>query len=177
MQTEILETNTAFASDLELEVTIQIADLHADWKRISLLANYLAEYVAYQFPQRERAENLFSTITNEIVEAVANLAPHQSNLLLRCRHSDHGLTLDVKHEVKSELQPSFVLFVQKLSEDQDDEAYLRMLTSETRPEAYFNQLGLTMLAHDFDVRMTLNAQEKSNHFCTHIDVLDEVFSR
>jgi len=48
----------------ELEVTIQIDDLIANWKRIGFLANYFAEYVAYDFPQRERAENLLSTITN-----------------------------------------------------------------------------------------------------------------
>jgi hypothetical protein len=177
MSTNTRKPHTTSPSDLALEVEVQVADLHTDWRRISLLADYLAQYVAYQFPQRERAENLLSTITNEIIEAVVNLAPHQSGLLVRCNHSADGLALDVEHLVRAEIGPTYTNFMAQLGQDTNDEAYLTMLTSESRPEIYFNQLGLTMLEHDFDVQLTLRVEDGSDHVCTHVAVLDEVLSQ
>src|SRR5262245_3320755 len=106
----------------ELEVTVQIDDLLADWKRIGYLANYFAEYVAYDFPQRERAENLLSTITNELLEAVVHLAPAQTALQLHCAHLGDAVLLDVKHQVKAELRPDFVRFVAQLEEEDGEQA-------------------------------------------------------
>jgi hypothetical protein len=176
----------------ELEVTVQINDLHADWKRISYLANYFAEYIAYDFPQRERAENLLSTITNEILEAVVHLAPAQTTLRLHCAHLNDTLMLDVKHQVKAELRPDYVLFVETLGDEDGEQAYLQMLTADVKPEAYFNQLGLMILQYDFEVHLSLNIEQEPenpenkvqksigqeiNHFHTHVEVLDEVFSK
>lgn len=176
----------------ELEVTVQIDDLHADWKRISHLANYFAEYIAYDFPQRERAENLLSTITNEILESVVHLAPAQTALRLHCAHLHDTLMLDVKHQVKDEMRPDYVLFVEKLGIGDGEVAYLQMLTADAKPEGYFNQLGLMMLEYDFDVQLSLNIEKENieqknkvqenigleiNHFHTHVEVLDEVFSK
>jgi hypothetical protein len=166
----------------QLEVSVQIDDLHADWKRISYLANYFAEYIAYDFPQRERAENLLSTITNEILEAVVHLAPAQTTLLLRCAHQGDTLTLDVKHQVKAELRPDYMHFVKKLGEDDGEQAYLQMLTADVKPEAYFNQLGLMILEYDFDVHLSLDLKQENTiqeikHFRTHVDVPDEVLSK
>jgi hypothetical protein len=177
MQSGKPETNAATTAPFELEVAVQVVDLLADWKRVSLLANYFAEYVAYQFPQRERAENLLSTITNEVLEAVVSLAPHQTELLLRCRQSDSRLELNVKHFIKAELSPSYVAFVNKLDKDKNDDAYLLLLTSDLKPGDHFNQLGLTMLEHDFDVHLSIEVEEESHHFWTHVDVLNEVLSR
>lgn len=177
MQTEMSETNVASVLPMDIEVTVQVDDLRSEWKRVSYLANYFAEYIAYDFPQRERAENLLSTIANEILEAVIHLAPQQTTLLLRCKHIGNALTLDVEHHVKAEVSPSYVLFVEKLGEDNDEQAYLQMLTSDVKPEQYFNQLGLMILEHDFDVRLSINVKQETNQYCTHVDVPDEVLSK
>jgi hypothetical protein len=173
----------------ELEVTVQVDDLQSDWKRISYLANYFAEYIAYDFPQRERAENLLSTITNELLEAVVHLAPAQTALRLYCAHLGDTLSLDVKHQVKAELHPGYVLFVEKLGEEDGEAAYLHMLTEDVKPEVYYNQLGLMILIYDFEVHLTLNIEHEQenkaqksigqeiDHFHTHVEVLDEVFSK
>jgi hypothetical protein len=189
------ETNKLSTAPAQLEVTVQIDDLHSDWKRISHLANYFAEYIAYDFPQRERAENLLSTITNEILEAIVHLAPAQTTLQLRCTHQDETLMMDVTHQVKAELRPDYLLFVKKLGEEDGEQGYLQMLTADVKPEAYFNQLGLMILEYDFDVHLSLNIEQEEleqdktvqenkmpmgqeiNHFRTHVAVPDEVLSK
>ena len=177
MQSETSEITVSTISPVDLEVVVQADDLRSDWKRVSYLANYYAEYIAYDFPQRERAENLLSTITNEILEAVVHLAPQQTALRLRCTFVGNALTLDIKHHVKPELSPSYVLFVQKLNADNDEQAYLQLLTSKVKPEEYFNQLGLMIIGYDFNVRLSLNVEQETDQCYTHVDVLDEVLSK
>jgi hypothetical protein len=141
------------------------------------------------------------------LEAVVHLAPAQTALRLHCVHLGDTLMLDVKHQVKTELRPDFVLFVAKLEEEDGEQAYLQMLTADVKPEVYFNQLGLMILHYDFEVHLSLNIEQKeldegiiapesielnktvqdvtvlknmnqnTNHFNTHIDVSDKVFSK
>jgi hypothetical protein len=65
-----------------IELTFPVHEFQQDWKQCSLLANYIAEYTAYQFDQQERAENIISTIANELLEAIVCLAPDESDLFL-----------------------------------------------------------------------------------------------
>jgi hypothetical protein len=177
MPTQTSETNVLAISPVDLELTLQVDDLRSDWKRVSYLANYIAAYVAYDFPQRERAENLLSTIANEILEAVVHLAPQQTPLLLGCKLMENSLTLDVQHHVKSELRSSYMVFVENLGEGSDEGTYLHWLTSEVKPEEHFNQLGLMILGYDFDVRLSLQIEQETNQFYTHVAILDEVLSK
>ncbi len=177
METEKSEKYRAPVQPKGLEVSVQVDDLHIDWKRVSYIANYVAEYMAYEFPQRERAENLLSTITNEILESVINLAPDQTVLQINCKLVDKKLVLDVTHYVRAEISSSYESFVKNLGEDNSDNAYLEMLISEATPETYFNQLGLMMLGYDFGVRLSLDRETEANQFCTHVNVLDEVLSK
>jgi hypothetical protein len=174
---QVPETNAVTTLPVDLEVTVQVDDLRSDWKRVGYLANYFAEYVAYDFPQRERAENLLSTITNEILEAVVHLAPLQTTLLLRCKHVDNHLVLDLEHRVRAELSPSYALFVEKMRESNDEQLYLHMLTSEVKPEEYFNQLGLMILGYDFNVHLSTIVVQETHQFSTHVDVPDMVLSK
>lgn len=177
MYTETSMIDQAPALSMDLEVAVQVDDLRSDWRRVSHLANYLAEYIAYDFPQRERAENLLSTITNEVLEAVVHLAPQQSMLLLRCKHMGNALMLEVEHRVKAELGPSYLLFVKKLDEEHDERLYLQMLTSDVKSDEYFNQLGLMILEYDLGVRLSLDMEREASQFCTHVEVLGEVLSK
>ena len=165
------------ATSIDLEITVQVNDLRADWKRVSDLANYCAEYVAYDLSQRERAENLLSTITNEVLEAVVHLAPLHTALLLRFKYINNALTLDIEHQVRGELNPSYMQFVQQLDNGNDEHTYLQLLTSEMNPDEYFNQLGLMILGYDFDVHLSLTMMQDTGQFRTHVDVPDEVLSK
>ena len=137
-----------------LEMTLQAQDFQTEWKRCSMLANYIAEYVAYQFSQRERAENLISIIANELLEAMVHLAPTGSGLSIRCMQLENGLRIDTEHLVRVEAFPFYVDLLRKLNRSECEESfYYDLLTSEKRDQEQFNQFGLAMLSHDFGVRM------------------------
>ncbi|MEZ4681376.1 MAG: hypothetical protein R2932_44895 [Caldilineaceae bacterium] len=74
------------------------------------MANYAGEYVAYQYTQRERAENLISTITNEFLEAIIAVAPRGSGLALRYQQIAGDLSIEAEHDVRRMCAPFILIF-------------------------------------------------------------------
>jgi hypothetical protein len=158
------------------ELTLQAGDFQAEWKRCNMLANYIAEYVAYQFNQQERVENIISTIANELLEAIVRLAPAQTPLHIRCLQFENGLQLDTEHGIRAEAMQPYQMFLKDLLTEDIDQLYLDLLTTEDEPIEYFNQLGLVMIPHDFGVKLTSYQLENADRICTHIFVSTEELS-
>jgi hypothetical protein len=145
-------------SSLVFALQVPTNDLQQHWKRCNLLANYLAEYVAYQYSEREWAENLISTVTNELLEAISLLAPADTSVSLQCHQHQHSLVLELNHTIRYDIVPEYQAVLHELSYDISDTTYIQHLTSE-RPFPSFNQLGLLMVAHDYAVRVTGTIQD------------------
>jgi hypothetical protein len=64
-------------------LTLPARDLQLDWRRFSLVANYLAEYSAYHFEQKDRAENLISSVFYELIERLASSSRREARLEIR----------------------------------------------------------------------------------------------
>jgi hypothetical protein len=141
------------APRFSLDLAVRADDLHASWRRCNMLANYVAEYVAYQFPEREWAENLISTVINEFLEAVVLLAPPGGELALGCRQYEDDLLLELAHPLRPELAEPYAGFLVALGGPDTDALYFAHLSAAERPALAFNQFGLLMLVHDFRARV------------------------
>ena len=60
-----------------------IRDFQLDWRRYNLISNYFAEYCSYLFEQKDKAENLISTVLYELTEAMANYAKRNANIKIK----------------------------------------------------------------------------------------------
>ena len=156
-----------------IEMSLQDQDFHSEWQRCSLLANYIAEYVAYQFKERGRAENLISTVANELLEAITYLTPGESSMSVSCSQLTDVIKLAVEFPIRSEVREAYMEFIQKYGED--DDRYLELLTGEIRPTEHFNQLGLAMLAHDFNVKIDTQLDDSSGRIHAQLFVPIEEF--
>jgi len=144
--------NTASSTPFfAIALLVQAQDIQDRWQRCNMLANYIAEYVAYQFPEREWAENLISTVTNEFLEAVACLSPGRAELALRCTQYAGNLLIEIEHSLRPNTIQPYLAFLSELSGATIDDIYFGLLTAADRPELSFNQFGLAMLVHDFHV--------------------------
>lgn len=158
-----------------IELTFPVDEFQRDWKQCSLLANYIAEYTAYQFAQQERAENIVSTITNELLEAIVYLAPAQSNLVIQLEQIEDGLQLKASHLVQETLLPPYVQFLEEIEPGIADELYLKLLTTAEPTDHYFNQLGLMMISHDFGARIARMPTLQPDRICTQLFIANEEF--
>lgn len=158
-----------------IKLTLPAQNLLSDWRQCSMLANYIAEYVGYQYPQQERAENLISTITNELLESIVTLVPEQSDLSICLQQFDDGLQFNTDHGIHADATPTYVNFLNSLNQSGSERKYLEMLTAKETPEMYFNQLGLLMLTHDFGASFSNCPQDNPNRICTQLFVANKEF--
>jgi hypothetical protein len=153
-----------------IELLVQAQDIQDRWQRCNMLANYIAEYVAYQFSEREWAENLLSTVTNEFLEAIACLSPRRSELTLRCTQFAGNLMIEIKHSLRPNAIEPYLTFLRELAGAAIDDIYFGLLTATERPEVSFNQFGLAMLVHDFHTRIVAQLDDATGQICIQVDV-------
>lgn len=156
-----------------IEMTLQSQDFHSEWQRCSMLANYIAEYMAYQFPERDRAENFISTVTNELLETIAYLTPGKSSLSIRCSQFTDTIKLDAEFSIRSGVVDPYMDFMQNYRKNGNH--YLELLTGEVSAEENFNQLGLAMLAHDFNIEIDTHLDDSKSYIRTQVIVPVEEF--
>lgn len=132
-----------------IELAVCSDDLQTHWRRCNMLANYLAEYAAYQFTEREWAENLISTVANEFLEAMVWLTPAGAEVRIGCRQAAGRLEIELVHPLRAELAGPYLDFLAQLNGADVDDLYFALLGDVARPAPSFNQLGLVMIVHDF----------------------------
>ena len=170
-----------------IELLVQAQDIQDRWLRCNMLANYIAEYVAYQFPEREWAENLISTVNNQVermlssngasamnrrefLEAVACLSPGRAELALRCTQNASNLLIEIEHSLRPDAIQPYLTFLSELSGKTIDDIYFGLLTAADRPELSFNQFGLVMLVHDFHVRIAARLDDAAGQIRIQVGV-------
>ncbi len=158
-----------------VELTFPVQSFQSDWKQCSLLANYIAEYAAYQFDQQERAENIVSTIANELLESIVCLAPSHSDLIVRVEQNEAGLHINTSHLIQPELISPYTKFLEVLTSETSDQSYLNLLTTLEMPDYYFNQLGLMMVSHDFGATIVRRPLSHPERICTQLFIPNEEF--
>lgn len=168
MSADVNDADTGFYTPILFALTLEVDDFHREWSRCSLLANYVGEYIAYQFTQRERAENVISTITNEFLEAVIALAPRPSRLALRYHQTPGTLALEAEHDVQGGAGRAYRDFLAGLQPAWIRQQYLERLGAGEQTIDPFNQLGLMMLTHDFGVQFSVQDHEKSGRIKTQL---------
>jgi hypothetical protein len=137
-----------------IELSLPAQDLQNQWRRCNMLANYIAEYVAYQFPEREWAENLISTVTNEFLEAIVSLSPAEAAVRLSYLQRAGDLQIEIEHGLRAAAVQPYTTFLNQLAGSDTDELYFGLLTAADRPALDFNPFGLVMLVHDFKANIS-----------------------
>ena len=148
------DTTAASAPFSVIELLVQAQDIQDRWQRCNMLANYIAEYVAYQFLAREWAENLISTVTNEFLEAVACLSPGCAALTLRCTQYASTMQIEIEHSVQPNALQPYLTFLSELS-------------GTTIGDLYFR---LVMLVHDFHARVAARLDDATGQIRIQVSV-------
>lgn len=168
-----LETSSPL---LEFECLLNVGNFQKEWRRCSMLANYIAEYTAYQFARREWAENLISTVVNDFLETVVRLSPPKNEMTLRCIQYPDTLLVEVNQNLTPEMAKPFYDFLQLACAEDVNDLYFQVLTATDRPAPSFNQLGLLMLVHDFGARLAARTHKQGGLISTRVFIPTQEFS-
>ena len=148
------ETEELKGGRLLARVTLPAHDFQLDWRRFSLVANYLAEYSAYHFEQKDRAENLISSVFYELLERLASSSRRDARLDIRFSSFTGWLLFELRSSFPAEeLSRLRELLGEILAVDMED-YYRQLLASDLETETNRRKLGLVMVAHDYHARLS-----------------------
>jgi hypothetical protein len=129
-------------------------DFQLDWRRFSLVANYLAEYSAYHFEQKDRAENLISTVFYELIERLAATSRRDARLDIRFSAAAGWLLFELRSSFAAEELTRLRELLGELQAEDGEGYYQRLLAADLETEANRRKLGLAMVAHDYHARLS-----------------------
>ena len=148
-QTENLQGGRQLA-----RLSLPANDFRLDWRRYSLVANYLAEYSAYFFEQKDRAENLISTIFYELIERLASCSRSEARLDIRFSAASGWLLFELASSFPAEEVAGLRRLLEEILGSDAAGYYGRLLASDLETEANRRKLGLAMVAHDYQARLS-----------------------
>ena len=144
-----------------LRLVVPVKDFSLDWRRYNLVANYLAEYSAYHFEHKDKAENLISTVFYELIEQMVAASRHEARLDLQFCTAGSWLLFDLSSSFPRE-------GIQRLSETLaellhgDIEAYYTALLEDDLDKPSVRRvLGLAMVAHDYRAQLSAAVETDS----------------
>lgn len=135
-------------------LTLPAQDLQLDWRRFSLVANYLAEYSAYHFEQKDRAENLISSVFYELIERLASSSRREARLDIRFSAFAGWLLFELRSSFPAEELVKLRELLVELQGGDQEAYYRRLLAADLEAEANRRKLGLAMVAHDYQARLS-----------------------
>ena len=148
-ETELLKDGRLLA-----RLTLPAHDLQLDWRRFSLVANYLAEYSAYHFEQKDRAENLISSVFYELIEGLGSSCRREASLDIRFTAFAGWLLFELRSSFPAEELSRFRELLVELQGGDQEGYYRRLLAADLETEANRRKLGLAMVAHDYQARLS-----------------------
>jgi hypothetical protein len=135
-------------------LTLPANDLQLDWRRFSLVANYLAEYSAYHFEQKDRAENLISSVFYELIERLAGSSRREARLDLSFTAFADWLLFELHSSFPAEELARIRELLVELQGGDQEGYYRSLLAADLDAEANRHKLGLAMVAHDYHARLS-----------------------
>ncbi len=145
-----------------LAVKQPVRDFQLDWRRYNLVSNYFAEYSSYLFEQKDRAENLISTVLYELCEAMTHYAERNSGILIKLITTTQMILFELAAFSPPDLRGPLEQTVQAINRKDLSSTYFSLLSSDNHvqePEIHF---GLILIAHDYSANMALGINTKNN---------------
>jgi hypothetical protein len=136
-----------------LRLVVPVKDFSLDWRRYNLVANYLAEYSAYHFEHKDKAENLISSVFYELIEHMVAASRHEARLDMQLCTAGTWLVFDVSSSFPRDGIQRLAGTLQELREADIDAYYTALLENDLDKPSVRRDLGLAMVAHDYRARL------------------------
>jgi hypothetical protein len=155
---------------LKLKFTTTISSLKEDWRRCNLLANYIADYASYNFAAKDKADNLISTIINEIIESIVKISEKNASISLTIRQFGPNILVDVTSELESSKIDYYKDLIQRVNQDNIETLYYEHFNHNPKSSFENIEFGMIMLACDYHAQINATFQNNDPHVSTQIMV-------
>jgi hypothetical protein len=148
-----------------LRLVVPVKDFVLDWRRYNLVSNYVAEYSAYYFEHKDKAENLISSVPYELIEHMAASSRHEARLDIQFCTTAEWLLFELSSSFSRQELERLRETLKSILEADIESYYTALLEEELEKPATRRVLGLAMVAHDYRAELSA-ALEGSTGFAT-----------
>lgn len=154
-----------------------VRDFQLDWRRYNLVSNYFAEYSSFLFEQKDRAENLISTVLYELTEGMARCAEINADILIRLITLDRFIIFELATVSTPEKRTALEETVKIINRNDLDNAYFSIISSDKPEQPSGVYFGFVLIAHDYKGRFALNINPKNNVVTLRVAITkEEIYS-
>ena len=142
-----------------IRLNLPVHDFTLDLRRCNLVANYIAEYVSYYFEQKDRAENLVSSVFYELIEHLVSKALDDTAVDIGFSTVGEWLVFEISFFLPSEERRGLEELLGEINKKDIDAYYLEALESGLENARPKNAMGMIMIAHDYRAQLSALLQE------------------
>lgn len=149
------------AASPQIRLTMPVNDFLLDWRRYNLVSNYIAEYSAYYFMHKDRAENLISSIFYELIDHVASNSTSDAQLDIKFATIEDWLVFEISSCFSAENAAKIADFIKEVNQANLDVYFKKYIEADLDEQSIQHQMGLIMIAHDYHARLGVKLEEKA----------------
>ncbi|MBN1796981.1 MAG: hypothetical protein JW822_00270 [Spirochaetales bacterium] len=150
------------AGNTHLALKQPVRDFQLDWRRYNLISNYFAEYCSYLFEQKDRAENLISTVLYELAEAMIQYADRNANIVIKLITLQQAVVFELATVSVPDKREELEQTVKLINQEDLNATYFSLLAPD-KPQQLANiHFGLVLIAHDYNAKFALSVNTKNN---------------
>lgn len=144
----------------ELSLSFLPLALVSEWSRCSETADFVARFFAYDYPDRDLAGSVLSTVVNELVENAAKFSSDKSvEARVVVREYDAWLTITTENIATNPQADSFAATLTRLVDGEPESLFAAQIANP--PETGSAGIGLIMLRKDYDATIGARMQSAS----------------
>jgi hypothetical protein len=154
-----------------------VRDFQLDWRRYNLISNYFAEYSSYLFEQKDRAENLISTVLYELTEAVIQYADRNANIVVKLITLEQSVVFELATFSPPDKRETLEQTIRLINQEDLNTTYFSLLAEERPKQLTDIHFGLVLIAHDYNAKFALSVNPKNNVITFRVSIAkEEIYS-
>ena len=143
----------------EMSVQSSAIDFVMQWRRCGMTADYLADFLAYAFEQRDAARSVVSTVANELIENAVKFSSDKSRLIqLSVRNFGSALQLEAVNYASAEQVASFRKTLTTLCQGDPARLFVAQMERAAATAQAGSGVGLILLCRDYGAQLGVNAE-------------------
>lgn len=142
-------------------------DLIAHWRRTGITADFLANFLSYNFLDQKTAHSVVSTLLNELLEnAVKFSADKHKRIHLNICHFGDRMTVETMNSADEEQTRHFDGVIQKILSNDAEKLFLDQIQHTAENDTSASGLGLISMKKDFNAEygVKIAPEKDSNHY-------------
>ncbi|MCA9715339.1 MAG: hypothetical protein H6713_11960 [Myxococcales bacterium] len=144
----------------EMVIRFVPLDLVMQWRRCGMIADFLADFLAYNFEHKDTARNVISTVLNELLENAVKFSPEKHRRAsLALIYQGSTIRIQTRNTSNKKHVASLRRLVERLCSEDADLLFLEQLEYSATEDQEASGLGIVTLKKDYFARIAVELSE------------------